>query len=504
MKKLLEKWMGFITPKVLAGVFTAGYALTLIPLLLIARYNFPSADDYSFGDTCRYAWRTTHSIWQVLKEAFLLSWESYFNWMGSFTSEVVSALHPAVFKEEFYSVTTWIMLGMLTFSTVYLLKGIFVKVFKADKYMARIAIMAVLFVSIQCLSRQGRVEAFYWYCGSVRYVFLHSMSLFFYGIMVRAACSEGKGRIRYLTGASVLGFLIGGGNQMTSLNVAIVLGVALVCTICTKNRKKYKAFWIPMGCFYLGFIVSAAAPGNWVRTSGTAGMGAVKSVLVSFYYCLDYVLGEWTGWPVLLLIAILIPLFWHMAEKTEYGFRYPVIVVLFGYCLVSAMITPPLFAVGNIEAGRLQALIFFMYILVLTLCVGYVTGWVRRQWDKSRGTPAAREAGFSANTRFCLMGCVFFFLLASGLSIIPEPHFYSFTSAITDLKNGSARAYGEALEQRVQIYNSDVQGILEVEPLPAEPALLYFSDITPDVEDWQNKALARFYGKDGVIVKRVE
>lgn len=65
--------MGFITPKVLAGVFTAGYVLTLIPLLLIARYNFPSADDYSFGDTCRYAWRTTHSIWQVLKEAFLLS-----------------------------------------------------------------------------------------------------------------------------------------------------------------------------------------------------------------------------------------------------------------------------------------------------------------------------------------------------------------------------------------------------------------------------------------------
>ena len=46
MKKLLEKWMGFITPKVLAGVFTAGYVLTLIPLLLIARYNFPSADDY--------------------------------------------------------------------------------------------------------------------------------------------------------------------------------------------------------------------------------------------------------------------------------------------------------------------------------------------------------------------------------------------------------------------------------------------------------------------------
>lgn len=504
MKKRLEKWMGYITPKALARAATAGYALTLIPLLLIARYNFPSADDYSFGDTCRYAWRTTHSVWQVLKEAFLLSWESYFNWMGSFTSEVISALHPAVFREDLYSITTWIMLGMLTFSTAYLLKGILVKVFKADKYMARIVSLSVLFVSIQCLTRQGRVEAFYWYCGSVRYIFLHSTSLFFYGMMIRAACSEGKKRMRYLAGASVLGFLIGGGNQMTSLNVAIILGVVLAYTVWSKRRKEYKAFWIPIGCFYFGFIVSAAAPGNWVRASGTAGMGMIKSVMVSFYYCLDYVLGEWTGWPVLLLIGILVPLFWHMAQQTDYDFRYPAVMVLFGYCLVSAMITPPLFAVGNIEAGRLQALIFFMYILVLSLCVGYVTGWVRRQWDKGRTAQSFSETSFSMNTRYCLIGCLLFFLLASGLSIIPDSHYYAFTSAVTDLRNGSAKAYGEAMAQRAELYNSDAQGILEVAPLPAEPALLYFSDITPDVDDWQNKALARFYQKEGVIVKTAE
>lgn len=501
MKNLLEKWMGYITPKVLAGIVTVGYAVTIIPLLVIARYNYPSADDYSLGDTLRYAWQTTHSFWPVLKEALLLSWESYFNWMGSFTLEVISALHPAVFREDLYPIAAWVMLGMLTFSTAYLLKGIFVKVFKGDKYMARIVIVSVLFVSVQCLTKQERVEAFYWYCSSVRYVFLHSMSLFFYGMMIRAACSEGKKRIRYLAGASVLGFLIGGGNQMTALNVAIILGVALAYTVFSKKRKEYKIFWIPMGCFYLGFIVSAAAPGNWVRTSGTAGMGAVKSVFVSFYYCLDYVLGEWTGWPVLLLIGILVPLFWHMAQQTDYDFRYPAVVVLFGYCLVSAMITPPLFAVGNIEAGRLQAMIFFMYILVLSLCVGYVTGWVRKQWEKGRAAQPVSEAGFSTNTRYCLIVCLLFFLLASGLSVIPDFHYYTFTSAVTDLRNGSAKAYGEALAQRAELYNSDAQGILEVEPLPAEPALLYFSDITTDADNWQNKAVARFYGKEGVVVR---
>ena len=88
--------------------------------------------------------------------------------------------------------------------------------------------------------------------------------------------------------------------------------------------------------------------------------------------------------------------------------------------------------------------------------------------------------------------------------MIPDSHYYAFTSAITDLMNGNAKEYAEVLSQRAELYNSDAEGILEVEPLPVQPVLLYFSDITPDVEDWQNKALARFYGKDGVIVKRVE
>lgn len=299
----------------------------------------------------------------------------------------------------------------------------------------------------------------------------------------------------------------GGGNQMTALNVAIILVTLTVFMIGTKKKEQIKLFSIPFGSFFLGFLLSIAAPGNWVRSSGTAGMGAFRSIQMSFYYCLNYVLKEWTGWPVLLLVILLIPLFWHMAGKTEFRFRYPVLAVFFGFCLVSAMITPPLFAVGNIEAGRLQALIFFMYILVLTLCVGYVAGWARKQWEKgdcpTNGDRLQREQedGFSKNTAYCFGICILFFLGASGLSVIPDSHYYAFTSAITDLRNGSAEEYAEALSRRAKLYNSDAEGILEVEPLPTQPALLYFSDITPDADSWENKALARYYQKEGVVVR---
>ena len=60
--------------------------------------------------------------------------EDWTHWMGYFTSNFLMAIPPNTFGERFYTLTVWIMLAMLTFSTVYLLKNIFVKVFQANKH----------------------------------------------------------------------------------------------------------------------------------------------------------------------------------------------------------------------------------------------------------------------------------------------------------------------------------------------------------------------------------
>jgi len=72
---------------------------------------------------------------------------------------------------------------------------------------------------------------------------------------------------------------------------------------------------------------------------------------------------------------------------------------------------------------------------------------------------------------------------------------------MTDIRNGSAKAYGKALEKRAELYHSGLEGVIEVEPLPSQPTLLYFSDIKEDVHDWENEGLCRFYGLEGVVVK---
>ena len=496
-----EKCKRWVTPKRLSVFLTIVYMASLIPLLWIGYYNYPSADDYSIGSNCRQAWVATHSVLATVWAGIVRAAEDWLDWMGYFTSNFLMAIPPSTFGERAYVLTCWIMIVMLSLSTMYLLRTVFVKVFKADKHVSNCVIMLMLFITVQRMV--GRVEAFYWYSGAANYILVHSFCMFFYGLLISAVYDTGKKRIFDLTVASVLGFLVGGGNQMTALNGAIVLLVVIGFLTVQKKWKEYKGHIVPIAFFYIGFILNVAAPGNWVRAEGATGMNPIKAVFVSFYYCLDYCLSEWSGWPVLLLVLALIPLFFHMAKKTDFQFRYPVIVVLFGYCLVSAMMTPPLFAVGSMEAARLQALTYTMYILVLTLCVGYVTGWVRRKAEAAseRKKQTAKDTLFSVNEIWCILGCLLFFAFASVITVVPEPHYFSFSSAMTDLANGSAKAYGDALKERIEIYRSGDKDAV-VEPLTAQPQLLYFSDIKEDPEDWENRGLCRFYGIDSVRVEK--
>lgn len=490
----LQKW---ITPKVMAFGLIVMYAVSLIPLLWIGKYNYPSADDFTNGSACHRAYVNGEGLFGILGAAWermLYEWEA---WRGCYTASFLSALMPGAFGENRYALTVWLILGMLTFSTAYLLYVILVKGFCLKKEYFISITMILLFVNVQCMV--GRVEAFYWYSGAVNYTFLHGLSLIYFSLLLHAGYSCGKKQGLLLAVATIVGFLTGGGNQMTPLNTAIVLICMLLYLIWKKRWKQYRVWSLPAAAFFVGFIINLAAPGNQVRAAASSGMNPVKAVMVSFYYCLDLVLGEWMTWPIIIMVILLVLVFWKAADKASYQFEWPGFVVLFGYCVVSAMFTPALFAVGNVEAPRIQSLTFTMYLLVLTLCVGYVTGWARKRYDqrKEDAVTGIENDRFSERELWCLIITVGFFCFAAVITIIPEPHYFAFSSAVEDLRNGNAEAYAEVMEERIEDYQSGGKN-LTVKSLPTRPELLYFSDITPFAEDWENQGVCRFYELDAV------
>lgn len=488
----------------MAVFLTVAYVMSLVPILWIARYNYPSADDYTNGSSCHHVWEESHSLFRVIGEAVSRTVNEWFEWRGCFTSSFLSALTPNIFGEKWYFLTTWLVLGMLSVSVIYLFRMIFSRMFGADRYMSHCISMLTLFVTVQCMGKQERVEAFFWYSGAVNYVFIHGISLLYLGLLISLSVNKEKKQTGTLMAASVLGFLAGGGNQMTMLNIAIVLSVVVGFITIQKKWSNYKLLGLPIGIFYLSFVLAVIAPGNFVRAQSAAGMNPVKAIMVSFYHCLDLALSEWMAWPLLLTVLIMAPLFWHMAGKTDFLFPYPGIVALFGYCLVSAMFTPPLYAIGNIEAGRLRALAFIMYVMVLVLCTGYVVGWIRKRYEGRCREISETDSQNSSRTEGHLyfFGCMAFLLFGSALTMIPEPHYYTFSSAVIDLANGSAQAYGDEQGKRSAVYLSRPEGVVEVEEIETQPALLFFSDITEDGQDWTNRGVARFYDLEGVILNK--
>ena len=95
-------------------------AVILWPLFTIAKYDYPSADDWSFG---KYMYRAMqagegitgvfHAIYQTLAQNV---------WEARFSILILSALQPAAFGEHFYRITPYLMIGSVILSQFLLLR----------------------------------------------------------------------------------------------------------------------------------------------------------------------------------------------------------------------------------------------------------------------------------------------------------------------------------------------------------------------------------------------
>ena len=322
---------------------------SLIPLLVIAKYNFPSADDYGHASSAHLTWLETGNVFATIWAGIQRGIYEWINWEGYYTCDIMTALPPSVFGEGCYWIVTYIVLSMLTISTIYLFHVIFVKVFRYDKYLSRCITMIYLFTSVQCLSVEGRVEAFYWFSGAVNYVFIHSLANFYFGLMIVLAmkCKEKIKCTGRMIGTAVLGFVVAGGNQITMLNVGIILFFAIVMISYHKAWKVMKPLIVPMIVYYVGMMLNMFAPGNDIRAMVSQGMNPIKAIGLALMYGLELCIGDWTSWVVLIAFIIIGVISWKITAHSEFTYPCPLIVILLGYCITSAMMAPSIFAVSS-------------------------------------------------------------------------------------------------------------------------------------------------------------
>lgn len=487
--------------------------LAVIPMLLIGFFDHPCADDFSYGQAVHRTIMTAGSPAAVLSAAAGVAGNAYRTWQGSFSAVFLMALQPASFGDTAYRWTPVLLLPAYIGATLFLLRGLLRGVMGADRYEFRMIALLLVFVSVEFT--YSPVESFYWYNGGIYYTFFYSLELVLFGLLLLAEKTRSVGgRVFCRTAAFPLAFLIGGGNYTTALTVSLIL-LALVI-YRTAEKKRFLLYALLFLTDLAALLISAVAPGNAVRQAAVGSPSVFKAISLSMVFG-AYSIFNSTTVPVLIFWIFLTPFLYSIARRSPYSFRHPFLAGVFLFLLYCAQAAPPLYAIGIDLPERLINIIYFSYYLFTLIFLLYFYGWLARRVEKAEAPSLpAYLKNFAENRernlpRFAAVAALLFLCACVGLCRVQKganggaefTQLPASVSAAKSMLNGEARGFDREEQQRLAAYLDPNQKQVTVTEHAYRPALLYENDVTRDPNDWRNRAVAGFYGKEQVILKPV-
>ena len=471
--------------KILSITISAGLFITMIPLILIGKYNWISADDYAIGKYISKIWSSSGSIGEIIQYAFSYTKENYLQHKGVYTVSFLDVFNAGFIGERLAWITPLVMLmTSLTFFYVFC-RCILMRVCHAKKGQCIALWGIVAFLILQTLP--APVEQLYWYAGAIGYTFTHYFVLMSIGIYF-VYNSNQTGKVKNVLLALMM-FIVGG-CQYNSLLPCLLIDTAILLYDLKKQPKKI----FPWIFLIIGAGINILAPGNRVRGEKSNGMKPLEAIINSFPEAIRFG-KEWMSPLLIAVCLLLVPVFWKLMKNAdvEMKFKHPLLKSIAAFLLYTSCFTPSLYGVGNVASGRLHNIIQSWYYLIFLSLMGYWIGWLQRR-NIVHIRQEEKVMQIWQWTALALVVLVF--------AITGNVKQYTSISAIQSLRTGEAETYYEENQARLKIYKDPAIEIAVITPYKVKPRLLYFNDIQPEnsVDEWINRNVAIYYGKEKVIL----
>lgn len=493
--KVWEKAEKFLSGRRAVFLAMGLLILSFVPLLWLGKYNVMCIDDYDYGRRVHDVWQATGSFTASVQEAWRQNMDFYQEWQGTYISCFLMGMCPMNFNYHAAWVVPILMVGMFASSSFVLGRHILIKWLGCEKEGAALSVALLLFVFYQVI--EAPFEGIYWYNGATHYVLMQSVWFFLLTLCSGSLWAEKKGRAYVCcAAAAVLAVIVGGGNLVTGLQAEIIM-TFLVCYAFFQKKDRIACVIIPFLTGSVGFLVNVLAPGNGKRGSidMDEGYSAVKAVALSFYNTAVFAV-RWTPVLVILLWLALLPILWKFMKASRKDFSHPVLVTAGAYCVISAMFTPTLFAVGMTGLSRVDNIIQMTYYLSVLAVTAYWLGYFSHRKRREEG--AAEALGLFLERAGSRMSVVCLLLLLGVWALTADKNTYASISALRSVVNGEAQTFYQEAMERYELYMDESIAEVEVAPYSARPALFDFTDLSGDEGNWMNLAVARYYHKDSV------
>lgn len=480
--KILKKG---INPFGAAVVCAAICLILLVPTVYLGKYNFMKADDYSYGRVTHNTFVQTGSVIETIKAAIDTVKTTYDTWQGTFSSVFLMSLHPGVFDYRLYKLVPAMMISMILIANFLLTRTLICKVLGNKK---SYWIITASLLSIMMIERMYTVPgALFWYNAAVHYIFAQCCFFILADLYIRLAVDESKIKKAIMVIVSIfLAVEVGGSNYGTILIASVALLSLEILLLAMKKRGALLA--LPSLIIEItGMILNAAAPGNNVRGAYYEGCSALTSILMSFKSIFEFTI-KWTDVFTVVILVMLIPVFWNCTGKTNFKFKFWYLVLLYSICVTATGFTSSYFSMGNEGLSRTQNVIKMTWQILLLVNECYIIGWIRSKWGKK-------------DMNLSLAGMILCFLL-----LLLPPALLKNLGTITSytsfeyLYNRQAQSsWVENMERLDVLTNPEITDPI-LKPHTFKPFYLYVSDITEDPSNWENQAMAGFYGKNSVTL----
>jgi hypothetical protein len=442
-----------------AGVYT------IAPFLFLAKYNQPSADDYTLAIR-----DSTHPLLTVVNDV-------YANWSGRYLAPVFSRLNPLLFDPSWYNIYPVILIATFVLALVILLKEL---LRRKCRFVEVLAISAVL-IHLIFSQTPSISEAFYWFSGSCIYQTANIFTMLLITVLSRLTRAvNARSRVVYTALAAILCILIIGCNE-----VSMVIVCFIVFAICINDfvaRKKISISHLII--LFVCLTCSAAvffSPGNLARIDDPVYYN--KSLSWTFFGATSVAILYSLKWSVSLLAASLLYLLLY-SEKIDAESKvsqvYSIQPPLFYFLAVFLLLQFVMFYIaGGGNLGRVENNV---YLLVL---IGYFFNLhlFVKKYQPLNVLPFRVK-------RFLVLFSILFFLF----DVFNVEN--NTTSAYVDILSGRAKKYNEELKERLALAKECKKDTCYVPPLSVLPKSLFVTDIRMKSDSmflWINKSYAQFY-----------
>ena len=448
---------------IIAGIYV------LLPFLYIARYDHPSADDYSYSITFSA---------QGLLHTFR---ESYLFWSGRYFSHVISWFNPTRYHSlGYYRLFAVCLILIFAGAVVWMIRSL------TKEYLSFRQVLGLsgLFIFLYFSKAPSIPEAFYWFTSSSIYQLANIFMMLLLATLVRLKTNA---KPSLLLWCSVLCVAVIGCNE-----VSLIITVLFICFYALsqyiKSRRPDIYFTSLCGVCLIFAAIEILAPGNYMR------MGVFKrSMLWTFVGSLSIsgvYLSQWIT-PIVIATVLYIPLFGISIARgmadTNRMFDISLRKFLWYYIgTVCFLLVFIVWVADGSSLGRifdviyLYVLLGYFFFLQILLCKNISR---LEKWDQYK-------KGLS------LLGLAVFL---AGLFDINN----NVSTAYIDVVSGKAKEYDHALSTRERTVKECVSDTCFVPALPDAPATIFYTDLRPLSDApglWITGSYAKYLDKHVVII----